>query len=271
MPKPLKLLPKAVQKNIHNFALSSKYRILGSNSIRGIIFPSDFDVEVSVDKSTRADALAHELQIRIKDLDDKDAIFLELKAGLCDGKQIKWTKEEVLAGSKCGKSLAEALTENTIIKLDMIIKIGETYADIGQVYKYRQDIQTNEELEKELEADIDEYKGSNKLKALKRLYSVLKFEPTKNKVSLDELEDFFNSIVGYANHIKSNLEIIIRLLEHGKKLKDLRPFIDDCRVRLGNIARLKVKLTTKADIQRTIANLQRYINDKSEVEVKKFI
>jgi predicted nucleotidyltransferase len=270
MPKSLKLLPKPVQKSIHHFSLSSKYRILGSNSIRGMIYPSDIDVEVSVDKSTRADALAHELQSRVKNM-DKDVIFLEFKAGLCDGVPMKWSKSEVLAGSKCGKSIAEALTENTIIKLDLIVPVGETYSDVGEVYMYKQHKMSNEELEKELEADIDEYKGSNKLKALKRLYSVLKFEPTKNKVSLDELEDFFNSIVGYANKIKSDLEIIIRLLEHGKKLKDLRPFIDDCRVRLGSIARLKVKLTTKADIQRTIANLQRYINDKSEVEVKKFI
>ena len=270
MTKALSLLPKAVQKNIHKFAVSSKYRILGSNSIRGLIYGSDFDVEVSVKKSKREEALANELQKRVKNM-NKDAIFLEFKAGLCDGKQMKWTKEEVLAGSKCGKSLAEALTENTIIKLDMIIKIGETYADVGQVYQYRQDKQTNEDIEKDLEADIDEYKSTNKLKALKRLYSVLSFEPTKNKASLDELETFFNSIVGYANKIKADLEIIIRLLDHGKTMTELKPFIEDCAVRLGNIARLKVKLSSKENIKRTIMNLQRYINDKSIVEVKRFL
>jgi hypothetical protein len=235
-----------------------------------MIYPSDFDVEVSVKKSTRADVLANELQKRIKNI-DKDVIFLEFKAGLCEGKQMKWTKQEVLAGSKCDKSLAEALTEDTIIKLDLVIPIGNTYADIGQVYQYRQDTQTNEEIELELEADIDEYKSTNKLKALKRLYSVLSFEPTKNKKSLDELEEFFNSIVGYANKIKADLEIILRLLEHGKTIKRLKPFIEDIEVRLGNIARIKVKLTTKADIERTIANLQRYINTKSIVQVKKFL
>ena len=235
-----------------------------------MIYPSDVDVEVSVKKSKREEALANELQKKIKNM-DKDTIFLEFKAGLCDGKPMKWTKKEVLAGSKCGKSLAEALTEDTIIKLDMIVKIGETYADVGQVYKYRQDTQTNEDIEKDLEADIDEYKKTNKLKALKRLYSVLSFEPVKNKASLDELEDFFNSIVGYANKIKSDLEIIIRLLEHGKTMTELKPFIEYCAVRLGNIARLKVKLSSKADIQRTIMNLQKYINDKSINEVKKFI
>jgi predicted nucleotidyltransferase len=270
MPKSLKLLPKPVQKTIHKFALSSKYRILGSNSIRGMIFPSDFDVEVNVNKSTRADALANELQTKIKNM-DKDIIFLEFKAGLCDGMPMKWTKQEVLAGSKCGKSLAEALMENTIIKLDLIIPIGNTYADVGQVYKYKQDTQTNEDIEKSMETEIDEYKKTNKLKALKRLYSVLSFEPTKNKKSLDELEVFFNSIVGYANKIKSDLEIIIRLLDHGKTIKQLKPFIEDIEVRLGNIAKIKVKLTNKEDIQRTVQNLQRYINNKSEREVKKFI
>jgi len=271
MPKSLKLLPKPVQKTIHKFALSSKYRILGSNSIRGMIFPSDFDVEVNVNKSTRADALANELQTKIKNI-DKDIIFLEFKAGLDKNRTpLKWTKQEVLNGFKCDKSLAEALTENTIIKLDLIIPIGNTYADVGQVYKYKQDTQTNEDIEKELEVDIDEYKSTNKLKALKRLYSVLSFEPTKNKASLDELEVFFNSIVGYANKIKSDLEIIIRLLEHGKTIKQLKPFIEDIEVRLGNIAKIKVKLITKADIERTTQNLQRYINNKSEREVKKFI
>lgn len=270
MPKPMDLLPKKVSKTIHNFSLSSKYRILGSNSIRGMIYPSDVDVEVKIAKTTREEALANELQTKIKNM-DKDAIFLEFKAGLCDGVPMKWNKKEVLAGSKCGKSLAQSLTENTIIKLDMIIKIGETYADVGQVYQYRQTKQTNEDIEKDLEADIDEYKKTNKLKALKRLYSVLSFEPVKNKTSLDELETFFNSIVGYANKIKSDLEIIIRLLEHGKTMTELKPFIEDCAVRLGNIARLKVKLTSKADIQRTITNLQRYINDKSIVEIKRFL
>ena len=270
MPKPISLLPKPVQKTIHHFALSSKYRILGSNSIRGMIYGSDFDVEVKVAKTTRAEVLANELQTKIKNM-NKDAIFLEFKAGLCDDIPMKWTKQEVLAGFKCDKSLAESLTEDTIIKLDLIIPIGNTYVDIGEVYKYKQDNQTNEDIEKDLEADIDEYKSTNKLKALKRLYSVLSFEPTKNKASLDELEVFFNSIVGYANKIKSDLEIIIRLLEHGKTIKQLKPFIEDIEVRLGNIAKIKVKLTTKADIQRTITNLQRYINNKSEREVKKFI
>jgi predicted nucleotidyltransferase len=270
MPKSITLLPKKVQKTIHSFALSSKYRILGSNSIRGIIFPNDVDVEVKVAKTTRAEALAKHLQSKIKNI-DKDTIFLEFKTGLCDGIPMKWSKQEILNGSKCDKSLAEALTEDTIIKLDLIVKVGETYIDVGQVYKYKQDNQTNEDIEKDLEADIDEYKKTNKLKALKRLYSVLSFEPIKNKKSLDELEDFFNSIVGYANKIKSDLEIIIRLLEHGKTMKQLNPFIEDIEVRLGNIAKIKVKLTNKEDIKRTITNLQRYINNKSEREVKKFI
>ena len=270
MTKSLSLLPKAVQKNIHKFALSSKYRILGSNSIRGLIFPSDVDVEVSVKKSKREEVLAQHLQSKLKNM-NKDAIFLEFKAGLCDRTPMKWDKQEVLAGSKCGKSLAEALTEDTIIKLDMIVKIGETYADVGIVYKYKQDNQTNEDIEKDLEADIDEYKSTNKLKALKRLYSVLSFEPTKNKKSLDELEVFFNGIVGYANKIKADLEIIVRLLEHGKTIEQLQPFIDDIVVRLGNIARLKVKLSNKTNIKRTIQNLQKYINDRSIVEIKKFL
>ena len=270
MPKPMDLLPKKVSKTIHHFSLSSKYRILGSNSIRGMIYPSDFDIEVKVSKNTRADALAKKLQYKVKYM-DKSVIFLEFKAGLFEGKPMKWTKEEVIKGVKNGKSLAEALTEDTIIKLDLIIPIGETYADVGEVYQYRQDKQTNEDIEKDLEADIDEYKSTNKLKALKRLYSVLSFEPTKNKASLDELETFFNSIVGYANKIKADLEIIIRLLDHGKTMTELKPFIEDCAVRLGNIARLKVKLSSKENIKRTIMNLQRYINDKSIVEVKKFL
>jgi hypothetical protein len=306
MPKKLSLIPKNVAKNIEHFSLSQKYRILGSNSIRGLIYPSDFDVEVKVPNETRSNTLAKHLQNKVKTM--KDSIFIELKCGLdhrfVDGYEnapnaykiriknantreekdklirdlyvLRWSKKDVLRGKielidGMYKSLADCLEDNSIIKLDLIIPIGDTYAELGEVYKYRQDKETFDDLESALENDVEEYKGKEKLKALKRLFSILKLAPTENKKHIKELEDFFNSEVGYANKIRSDLMIVLTLLENGKTISQLSPFIEDLKVRLGNIARIKVELGTKKDIEDTIERLRLFINHHSEEVVKRFI
>jgi len=68
-------------------------------------------------------------------------------------------------------------------------------------------------MEESLEDDIHYYSKCDSMKALKRLFSLLRIEgEKKNKERLEKLVDFFNSEVGFLNKIKNELTILETLL-----------------------------------------------------------
>jgi len=134
-----------------------------------------------------------------------------------------WVK--LIDGRK--KYFKDAIMDLTPTKIDLIIKVGNQYAEVSENYYITCDGKKNwntspdqAEKEAEFEEEIRYYTKINKFKALKRLYSLLRYEDeTKNRAKLDRLEAFFNSQVGYANKIKNELDILEILLEQPRKPK----------------------------------------------------
>lgn len=125
------------------------------------------------------------------------------------------------------KMLKDAIMDLTPVKIDLIIKEGNQFAEVSENYYITCDGKKNwnttpdqEEKEQEFEEEIRYYTKVNKFKALKRLFSLLRYEgEEKNKAKLDRLVEFFNSDVGYANKIKNELDILEKLLEQPRKPK----------------------------------------------------
>ena len=179
--KPLSLLNNKIEQVVEQFACRSKIKLLGSNSIRGMLYPSDIDVEVLASNVT-ASELARRIQDAVRHLGD--TIFCEFKTE--DGtKKLRWSAKDILKGFKGKVSLAEALTKKGVVKLDILQPVGDTYAEISLYYIIQIKGETNveelsgEALIKSLEKDVKEYKSQNLLKALKRYYSIQKVKGTQ--------------------------------------------------------------------------------------------
>ena len=193
---------------IHHFSVQSKVKFLGSNSYKGLLYASDFDI---VSKITEpAEALAN----HFKKLFAKPShvYLMDFKAGLKDDEKLRWTKMQLAKGINQGILLKDAIKMDTLIKLDFIVENGNSFVEISEIYdtKY-QTKKTKKQIETELEDDIDKYvKENNSMKSLKRLYSLLKLQKGHEKMK-DKLVKFFNSDVGLVNKVANDLDLLLLL------------------------------------------------------------
>jgi len=193
---------------IHKFAVSSTIKFLGSNSYKGLLYGSDFDI---VSKITEpAEALSN----HFKKLFAKPThiYLMDFKCGLKDGEKLRWTKAQLAKGINQGILLKDAIKMDTLIKLDFIVENGNSFVEISEIYdtKY-QTKKTKKQIETELEEDIDKYvKENNSMKSLKRLYALLKLQKGHEKMK-DKLVKFFNSESGLITKVANDLDLLLLL------------------------------------------------------------
>ena len=270
--KPLSLLNNKIEQVVEQFACRSKIKLLGSNSIRGMLYPSDIDVEVLASNVT-ASELARRIQDAVRHLGD--TIFCEFKTE--DGtKKLRWSAKDILKGFKGKVSLAEALTKKGVVKLDILQPVGDTYAEISLYYIIQIKGETNievlsgEALIKSLEKDVKEYKSQNLLKALKRYYSIQK---VKGKQS-QPIEDFLNSETGAVSKARGDLELIPHLI--GKvSVAKIQNFLSVIKQNLSNTTVNEEWLSIDAWKAKTMKKHVKQLTDQllawTNAETKAFI
>jgi hypothetical protein len=192
---------------------------------------------------------------------------------------------ELIDGTK--RTLETCLSDKTTTKIDLIVKVGNQFAEISENYYIKvgnkanySKVPTKTEIERDLEADIHYYSKIDSFKSLKRLFSLLKVEGG-NKDKLDKLIDFFNSNVGYLNKIKSELGILETLLEQPRKpeWKDVVSNLQFIKEQISQI--YKVPLTDKVfkeidninekNVLSTIRTLKDYFQQKINNQSKDFL
>ena len=212
--KPWSEIDNRVAKIVHRFALSQKLKIMGSNSFKGLHFPSDLDL-VSELNNDSAKVLANHFQKLFSA--PLPFIFCDFKAGhgtSADGK-LRWTPRQLKAGINNGVPLEDALKDDMPIKPDFVIEIDGQFVEVSEIYttKY-QTKKPLKQVEDELEADVAHYaKENNSMKALKRFFSLLMLHQGHDRVK-KELVLFFNSEVGLANKICNDLELLHSIKKH---------------------------------------------------------
>lgn len=161
---------------------------------------------------------AYKKKIVEADGDEQEQLINDLWKLRWDTPAIKRGSVKLIDGKK--KTFAEAIMNPTPCKIDLIIKVGDQFAEVSENYyitcegeqNWKQ-TKTKADLEADFEEEIRYYSKVNKFKALKRLFSLLKVEgEKKNKKKLDCLVEFFNSPVGYANKLKNELDVLETLL-----------------------------------------------------------
>ena len=130
---------------------------------------------------------------------------------------LRWTPSDIRQGfvkliDGTEYSLTAALQDDTTIKLDIIIPVGDRFAEVSEMYMYRQTAPDNEEIQRSLADDIELFRHQNSMKALKRLFSVIEKTDPKDP-RLAKLETFFNSEFGLLNKCANDLALLLLLTE----------------------------------------------------------
>ena len=296
--KPVAFLAEPLQESITRFRLQGNQRLVGSCARRGNHYWSDVDV-MNTDLESSPQTLARYLAEKVKSA-PHSIIIRELKAGvdsrfrtvesallsripksiksrlkrakglgvealLHDLHVLRWSREDILKGclNHFGRrfTLADAIAMPEIVKLDLAVVAGNQVYDVSQRYFYNEPLPTAADVREGLEADIDLYRSTNPMKALKRMYSLLALEKGHTRL-LKKLDAYFNSDWGLISKCISDLE----LLESMKGVVDTKPALGLVLQNLGNTSVVK---TYDTNVPRLIRHLQGLLNTNARNFMKK--
>ena len=230
MKKDVSMLPQAVQNAIHSFDLHGKTSIIGSNSIRGNLFGSDYDIEDKLSGSPeQIEKWIHQ------EFNKSKVLMLEFKIQK-GNKKFRFNLETI------NQPLAHLIATADFFKADLCVPVGDRFAEVS-IHYYRNPVKPKI---KDLEDDVKKYMKTNKMKALKRLYSIYKME---NK-NTDNFTSFFNSEYGLINKCVSDLELLKKI----KKMISKKAYDDNLDFIRSTLATTTAPLVLNVNKLRAIVN-----------------
>lgn len=254
-------------------SLTSKYKIIGSSKLKNIRYNSDFDLSNFYNNSKPSvKKIVKYFQYIFRTLDSKRSYsyITDFKCGInSDGEDLKWTKQEVTANKKqlldnSYVTLDEVIQQKSTIKIDVVSFINNTFVEISENYYIKLNGKTNFDESKLNEKDIvenikenerEEVKNDNWNKALKRNFS-WRYLINKNDPKLIKLLDYFNSSVGILNKARSDLDVLILLLE-----KDIPVLMKQLLSALDNM-KFQISYNTIIDLTNDFVKLEKIKSKK---------
>lgn len=227
-----KVYPDNIKDVFDTLTITGNYQIIGSASLDRILYNSDYDLQEFInDKSSKnvLDKIYNYFKKKfIYCKKNKNYFITDFKCGIgLDGEPLRWEYKDILKGIKDNITFQEALEQKSTIKIDMIVLIENIFTEFSENYYFKFGSKTNyynEDIELGIEKSLNEYLYmKNYWKVLKRLFSTMLSNKTKNKTKLIKLIDFFNSDVGLMNKCKNEFDILLIILEQ----KFRKPDIDD--------------------------------------------
>jgi len=170
--------------------------------------------------------------------------------------------KDILKGKLKGTSLADAIQQKGMVKLNLLVPVGNQWYDLNTVYSIRISgkcnlpTMTDAQIITDLKKDYEKYKKIDKFKSMKRLYSILALEgkPRNHLLSL------FNSDIGLAYKLKEDLKLIDKI-----KGSSSKPFIEGIKEKLATIAWVdenKILNLKKSNVPAMTKYLLREINKR---------
>jgi hypothetical protein len=144
---------------------------------------------------------------------------------------LRWNREDIHKGKTklidgTYKHLKDCIMDKTTMKIDVIIRVGERFIEMSENYyvtyggetNFDKSLSAKEVIIASLQKQIEEYAVTDKLKSLKRLFSLLRIERNEeNEAALYpiavKLVNFFNSETGFMSKIKNEIAILEVLME----------------------------------------------------------
>ncbi len=202
---------------------------------------------------------------------------------------LRWTKKEILQGYKMIRgidkyTLAEALRDDTIVKIDLIVLINNKFVEVTNIvslaYKDKngdlipiniddKKLHSIEGLQKEVEKLYYSNKFYSPLKMCKRMYSVCR--QAKNYTYLENLGKILRGDISLLYQIKSEIDAFIILLERLNRppLKEINRQMDEIKGRLNYV--LDITNDQIIHISNEIDRIRQITNKKEKLEeLKKY-
>ena len=265
-------------------SLESKVNVVGSASIKRAVYYSDYDLFENVyGKSDRAVYNHFKNVFEIIRRSD-NVVISDFKCGETNGTSLRWTYEEMKNDNNQGVTFAEALRHKSMIKMDIIALISGRFIEITEVYNIYLDGEPNMSPSLDnIVVDItkeysDEVRDGNYMKALKRMFSLLKLkgeEPRKQDILLD----YFNSPEGLVYRCKNDLETMYLVLDSPKfDLSEIRESLQLLKESLSafpvendleKISKMKKKDDMKPLLRKQIRILKIHINKQAKAFIKR--
>ncbi|MEI7669309.1 MAG: hypothetical protein WCJ33_04440, partial [Pseudomonadota bacterium] len=208
---------RATSKVFHLMSISGKYRIVGSANIADLMYCSDYDMNESEELKS-FDVVYHSFKTKFKSAkNNKDVFITDFKAGVHDGKPLRWTYDDIMKGNKTvdnvNISFEDAIKSKGLVKLDCICIVGGKYLEFSDIYYFRVGgVKYYEKIdEKSVRRDLkksmhEEYELGNWMKFSKRVFSLAVLDGKKKLI--DDLCVYFNGPTGFMNKQLSDLKII---------------------------------------------------------------
>jgi hypothetical protein len=271
-------------KNIGKLmSLESKINVVGSANVKRNLYYSDYDLFEDV--RGKSEQLIYNHFRALFDIikTSNNSVITDFKCGL-DNKNnpLRWDHSDIMKGENNDVSFFEAVRHKSIIKLDIIMFINSRFIEISEVFQVYLNGESNmdystDEVMKELTVDYKDYvKEGNYMKALKRMFSIIKMKNPQDK-KLVKLADYFNSPIGLLYRCKSDLETIDTILYYNKfgldqvrdSLQMLKEVISafDVQNDIESISLLKSKDKMRLPLKKQIIIIKDFVNRNA----KKFL
>jgi hypothetical protein len=274
-----KLYNNMVEQISSKLSLTSKVNVVGSASIKRSVYYSDYDLFEKVQGMSEKSIHNHFKTVFEIIKKSDNVTITDFKCGEVGGIPLRWTYEEIKNNNNKGITFSEALKHKSIIKMDIVALINARFVEITEVYSIFLNGRSNMSptLEEILDSISDEYsdevRNGNYMKALKRMFSILKLK-NEEKKKQEILLDYFNSPNGLIYRSKNDLETMYLVLDSPKfniveirnSLQVLKETISAFPVdnSLEQISKLKTKQAMKPLLRKQIRLLKTYINEQAK-------
>jgi len=260
--------------------LLGKQEVIGSASKDDkMLYSADIDLQETIkSKKDIRELILKKFQNKFKQAKKSNNLFItDFKAGLSpiNNLPLKWSYDDIMNGYKLLDNnvkfqFVNVFNQKSTIKLDLVLETNDKFIEFSENYYFDLDNnksyqqKTNEEIITSLKGDVLYYNHTknNKLKALKRLYSLFKL--TNNKKQVDVIKKFLNlKMIGSKYKLKSDLEVILLMIEQKFKKVKINKIKQILEKLNTNISKYKTLKTIKKKIEIEIEKLKRYLNIKT--------
>lgn len=254
------------------------YNIIGSYAKSDRKFYGDVDLEEVIDDMPISEFIRH-LQSIIQRLKKRDDVFfLDFKAGNRSGQPIKWTQAEILEGYRYidnqRVTLAGALTDNSIVKLDVVVLNDRFMIPITINYwLYNRDV-----VPEKFKGDVYHYaqylrKKGDVIDYIKKM--TLYYTLAKDQKKVKHLNKILNSEFGLIYKYIGFLDNILLLLQSdnsGYTLDSVRlnfrKIYNDLPENVKHLILPLIHITSKMDLIKTIPKIIHSLDEHIRLNVK---
>jgi hypothetical protein len=293
---------KANQDIFAMLTIEGKYKLLGSGAIQGVLYKNDYDLMELATYDKNKSHLQHLLKIFQNKFNDilshPDWYITDFKCGEYNDEPLRWSKEDIKRGYKKVDNkkilFTDCILQKATMKLDMAVFSDGVFNEYTENYYIKIGDETNYEKDKLLKENIlvdisksakEQFEEGNLLKYLKRIFSYLQIANKKKQLQ-NKLIDFFNTETGLIYKCKSNLELLILMMEQKFKtvslddikynLQNLKQILfniiglDSSKIsKIDNICNLSSRPKMKKGIEKMIEYLLLIVNKKTDKFIKK--